>query len=655
MKKKSLRGIHLITVLSVLFLSVPFCHKTFAQANFKPWGNLEGIWIKGQLMKFNTNVTVVGQKWSDGISSGKEKQRPQFTREANKQIVTTSLGGFKFTETVVDEGEGAIKLIVSAVALKDTMIKGIYLDVALNKDRFAKSIINLDGQTIKVPGTLSANGEYLNVNGKNLNLKSLEQSFIISSDAATLFSFRPDANKNRNAIMVSVPVYGGGSVKKGEVVEKIFYLKSWGKIDQSPVNLKLNTAIVGRPFAGLGGNFRLQNPKMDPQVIEYCLKNLRVAFGRVEMPWRNWQPEIDGDPIAAAESGKLNQHVAESMAQTLGKMNMPVIVSAWFPPAWAVIGRPQGRSPEGIWGNQLNHKYNQQIYKSIADYLIYLRDKYGVEARYFSFNESDLGINVRQTAEEHNELIRQLGAYFVSRFLKTTVILGDNSDATTYEFTYPALNDSSTKPYIDMVSFHSWRGFDTETLTKWANIAKKINQPLIVGEGSIDAQGYSYPAYFQEQGYAIEEIELYIRLLSICQPLSILQWQLTSDYSPLIGGGLYGDNTPLRPTWRFFNLKQLASTPANLKNMSLVADKPGISCAALGDNKDGVYTIHIVNNGAARTLNMSGIPAKVKGFNIYVTDKNSQMQKVGYVKRNGSTINFKLRNSGFTTLTTSNF
>ena len=43
----------------------------------------------------------------------------------------------------------------------------------------------------------------------------------------------------------------------------------------------------------------------------------------------------------------------------------------------------------------------------------------------FSFNEIDLGINVRQTAREHAELIKTLGAHFASRGLATKLALGD--------------------------------------------------------------------------------------------------------------------------------------------------------------------------------------------------------------------------------------
>ena len=55
-----------------------------------------------------------------------------------------------------------------------------------------------------------------------------------------------------------------------------------------------------------------------------------------------------------------------------------------------------------------------------------MKEAYGVEADLFSFNESDLGINVRMTGEEHKEFIKKLGAFFAKKGLSTKLLLGDN-------------------------------------------------------------------------------------------------------------------------------------------------------------------------------------------------------------------------------------
>jgi hypothetical protein len=173
---------------------------------------------------------------------------------------------------------------------------------------------------------------------------------------------------------------------------------------------------------------------------------------------------------------------------------------------------------------------------------------------------------------------------------------------------------------------------------------------LIVGEGSIDAAAYSYPAYFEDPSYALEEINLYTRLLAICQPLSILQWQLTSDYSPLKGGGIFGDNAPLEPTQRFWNLKQLGCTQEGLFYMPLAADKDAVSCAALGDNSKHVYTIHLVNNGASREVHLTGLPGGVKGFKIYITDEKANMRLSKTIKVQNHESTFTLKERCFATL-----
>jgi len=290
------------------------------------------------------------------------------------------------------------------------------------------------------------------------------------------------------------------------------------------------------------------------------------------------------------------------------------------------------------------------IYKSIADYILYLKTKYGTEIKYFSFNESDLGINIRLTAQDHDDFIKGCGAYFAAHGLKTKMLLGDNSDATTYKFIYPALIDPEAWHYIGAISFHSWRGWDADILQRWADAATKLHVPLIVGEGSIDAAAWNYPDIFREPTYALKEINLYTRLLAICQPQSILQWQLTSDYSPLIGGGIFGNNEPLHPGQRFWNLKQLSITPKRLYAMPISCDQPGISCAAMGDNHKSIYVIHLVNNGAERKINLAGLPARVRQLKIYTTSKELNMKAGEPVIVVNGNANFKIPATSYVTL-----
>jgi hypothetical protein len=654
-KQLTVHYTHYISVALVTGALLSIClPEAHAQVEVAPWGNLTGIRQEGQLLEINSSLQLVPQDWAHAKVTGRERQRPHYTRQGAQQRITTRLDSLDLTETVADAGPGKATVTVNAIARADQEVLGLFFALALPPQ---STIELLDAQSkVLVRRQASGPPNTTPVLASRLRIVAPTHRVEINLPEPTAVLLKNGEGKDQANLgpHLYLPILTG-HVAKGQTAQKTYTLTAAGTIDRAPIHLALNTAQPGRAFAGFGGNFRLQNPKGDPQVIDYCLNNMRVAYGRVEMPWQFWQPNLTQYPTAAAKQGQLHPHVRESMemAQRLGKLGMPVIVTAWSAPQWAVVGdQGNGTGPgrDGRWGAPLNQANMTASYKSIADYLVYLKEQYGLEADMFSFNESDLGINIRQTGQEHNELIKGLGAYFVSRGLKTKLLLGDNSDATSYEFIYPALRDPAARPYIGAVSFHSWRGWDTETLQKWPAAAKELNLPLLVGEGSIDAQAWGYPQVFEEPTYAQEEISLYMRLLTICQPLSILQWQLTSDYSPLAGGGIFGNNAPLHPTQRFWNLKQLAATPKDVAFMPLTADRPNVSCAAMGNAAKGVYAVHVVNNGASRQVKLTGLPDKVKTLRRYVTDKTRPSKEGQPVQVVNGQARFTLDTGSYTTL-----
>ncbi|MDO3645158.1 hypothetical protein [Mucilaginibacter sp. L3T2-6] len=643
------------TVLQFFFASIvclfAFIANVQGQAELQPWGNITGIRSHGQLFNFESSLRIVSTDRKHVTSTAKEKQQPHYRRvNDDEQEVTSWIDSLYFKENVREDGSGKIKITVNITSHKDTTLQGIYFCVALPHEMLNAGLRYKDGDKSEFENFTKAAGPEFDDNAKEIEFETSDRKLSVKPEEKSLIMVRTDSTGGGPRIMLFIPINLGG-VKTGEMIEKSFAVKVSGDIDKSPANITLNTNTRGRAFEGLGGNFRLQNPTADPQVIDYSLKNLRLAWGRVEMPWRFWQPGINIDPTAVADSGKAHPAVlkAMEMAHRLDSLGIPVILSAWFPPQWAAEGTLNMRPVNGIWGNKLNKDNMDAIYKSIADYIIYLKNKYGVQVKLFSFNESDLGINVRVTAEEHDEFIKGCGAYFAAHGLQTKMLLGDNSDANTYKFIYPALNDPDAKQYIGAISFHSWRGWDTETLKKWADAATKLNVPLLVGEGSIDAAAWGYPDIFQEQTYALEEINLYTRILAICQPASILQWQLTADYSPLIGGGIFGNDEPLHPGQRFYNLKQLSITPKGLYAMPVSCDKPDLSCAAMGDNGKNSYALHIVNNGGKRKVVLHGLPASVKRMDVYSTSKDAYM-KQSEIKVNGGIAAFNLPETCYTTL-----
>ncbi|NQU86562.1 MAG: hypothetical protein HQ541_12445, partial [Mariniphaga sp.] len=100
----------------------------------------------------------------------------------------------------------------------------------------------------------------------------------------------------------------------------------------------------------------------------------------------------------------------------------------------------------------------------------------------------------------------------------------------------------------------------------------------------------------------------------------------------------------------FWNLKQLASTPENAFSIPFTCNKENVNCAAFGNIAKGEYAIHMVNNGAESQATIKGIPARVSGFDVYVTNSEQNMEKIGEAGVNDGIVQFTLEPAGFTTI-----
>ncbi|WP_029033830.1 hypothetical protein [Salinimicrobium terrae] len=628
-----------------------------AQAEFTTWGNMTGIQVDNQLMEFNSSLAVENQ-WGDIWRTRKEGQEIDFKRNGNKKIFSYKMGEIEWTNSIESTGKGTAKVEISFRSPKDTIIDGAYYSIALPEEfgpETTFSFIAPEKISLQDINTNTSEAQY-KAPANGVVIQSPTRKLTVNFAKPTEVIIRSGSNENTSLKLDFV--LASGNIPANKTFSNTFNIEAEGDIDTSALNLKIYPEQEGDKFAGIGGNFRLQNAKTDPQVIDYSLENLRVAWSRVEMPWREWHQNENEDPLAEARKGNLHPKVkaAMEMAQRLDRQGIPVILAAWFAPEWAIIGEPfKGKHPDGSMGNPLELSKKEKIYESLTSYILFLKEEYGVKTVMFSFNESDLGIDVRQTAEEHNELIKELGRKFRQEGLETKFLLGDTADANGWDFTTLASTDPESIPFIGGVSFHSWRGWTPENLLKWADISNRVDAPLFIGEGSIDAGAWRYPQIFEEPTYALDEIDVYLKILRTATPLTILQWQLTADYSVMSGGGIFGNyEDELYPTQRFFNLKQLGSTPEGVFAIPITADKDEVTAAAFGDQSKGNYTIHLVNRGATRNVDLTGIPSTVKSMDLYITNKNSGFEKVKSVPVKNGNAKFLLEGASYVSLFSTN-
>ena len=434
-----------------------------------------------------------------------------------------------------------------------------------------------------------------------------------------------------------IPI-GTGTLNPETPFHVAFTLKASCDVDTTPVKLTVDPSHTGPAFIGIGGDFRLQSPA-DAAVIAYNLANLRVNFARLEMPLSSWQTTETNDPAAGPVADNVRK--AMEMGQTLAQKNIPMIISDWSVPGWAATAGG-GRS-------QIAPDKWPAMYKGITSYIAYMKKNYGAEPRLFSFNEADMGINVKLTPEDQDMVIKGLGASFAAAGLSTKMLLGDTGNPTPRPANYiePSIADPEAMKYVGAVSYHSWTGGSDAIIANWGKVAQRFKLPLYIAEGGTDPDSYRHRFLFLEPWYALDEINLYVRCMALSQPSSILHWQLTDDYSILRGGR---NGQPLGPTQRFFDLKHLNLTPPEAPSLGVTSDRPRITAAAYGDAAHG-WAIHIVNTGTTRAVTITGLPASLTQLYPTITDATRNMQALAPVPVQNGTAQFNLDYQSFVTLT----
>jgi hypothetical protein len=660
MKRKNLVStrLNLLPIMVITLVLTFLGHNLAAQAELTPWGNITGLRIDGQKLPFETSIRVVEKDWRSIHQTRHYRVSPSFHREGNTCSTTSELEGVAFTITsqALAKGEAKANIKVKATNTKD--IEGVFFCVEIPASEYPNGQIELiqarrAGSKIRF-STATASGNILSADSKGFILTSNNSRIEFSLPFASNIIIKKGESQTARVdhsefYHVYIRLFGN-DITQNQETELNVNIKAIATIDTTPVIITVDPASPGKKFDGIGGNFRLQFPETDPEVIRYCLDSLNVTWGRIAMWWADWHPDEATSPLEVAKNRGHRSLIYEQMemARELARRGIPVIVSAWSPPRWAAL---TGEMRPGTYGHHLHPLKWPEIVQSITDYLLFLKNEYGVEAELFSFNEPDIGVQIVHNYAEHLTFIKMLGKSFAEHGLATKLILADTSNTTLYSlgFVEEGINDQSSHQYIGAIGFHTWGGPEDKNLALWGEAARKLNVPLMVTESGPDSEAHRNPDIFTEPWYQMQEIDLYIRMCAIAQPLNIMQWQLTSDYSPFYGGGIYGKEGPMVETQRFWNLKQLGLTPVGSFAIPAISNKKDITSAGHADIKNGIYTIHIVNNGAASDVIIKGLPLNDYTANIYTTTVSEGL-KPDLMKVSGNEIAIKVNAATYTTL-----
>ena len=437
-----------------------------------------------------------------------------------------------------------------------------------------------------------------------------------------------------------------GSLPASQSTSASFTFRLTGVPDSAPALLEVQKAASDFAYDGWGGNFVFGIERPETQ---FMLQNLRVAWARTQASLRVWEPTNDNaDPNQAADWNRFGASNVQlqrefQFARQIEDLGIPRIASTWYLPVWL---QPQDGTvlPRSMWN---------ELAECITSYLVYGKEHYGVEPDFYSFNEPDIGVYLRQTPEEHRDLIKLLGDRFVAAGLKTKLLLGDvGSPNAATSFAQPAALDPEALSRVTAVSVHSWAGDDyTGWITgmrDWSQLAADLDRPFLVTEVGADASAWNFSWMFRQFGYAMDDLRNYLNVLRHGRPRSALQWEFTDDY-----GLAYSTGGQIVPTKRFWMVKHLSdATPAGSVYLETRTECPDL--IPVGFAKQGANnlttTLHIGNFGPGRALKVTGLPDGINRLFVLRTSESESLQEIGVVTVHGGEALLELAPQSLTTL-----
>lgn len=228
------------------------------------WSNITGIRVEGELVDFESSLRI-GVPGGKMEATAREKQKKiKYNREGNCQITTTPMHGAEITQKVTDVDMSTVNLSWDAKALEN-LKEGAYFCLDFAPKNYASAKITTSGKKIMIDAPN----------------RKIELTF--NKSVKTLVK---EESGHKVVYVTLLP-----TLKKGAAAHLSATMKVACNPDHETVAIQVNPSEPGRVFTGFGGNFRIQNVQKDPEVIDFCLNNLRVAFGRVEFPWARWDKE----------------------------------------------------------------------------------------------------------------------------------------------------------------------------------------------------------------------------------------------------------------------------------------------------------------------------------------------------------------------------
>jgi O-glycosyl hydrolase len=526
-------------------------------------------------------------------------------------------GVFKFADGSVSLHQqiepGALSYELTPRVAMD--VTGIYWFIELPTDLFGDGTVNIGDKSLQLPkdtplekGIGGGDARSIVVASKD-GAKRVEIQFPASREVSV-----QDARLfGESRFQIYTPIARTSLVAGSKLNFSVAVQTELPK-DTSDATITLDPKTIQNEFDGFGGNFVYE---IGDPTTQIALDSLKLTWARIGMESAKWEPVNDNDDASKTEVEALAaRDVPGSPLRKRFELDRDlyrraqgrVIASLWAPPEWMFHpGNTKGSIPRDRW---------DELAECVTSYLLHLKTRYDVEPALFSFNESDIGIDVLLDGDEARDMTKLLGKRFMDAGLRTKILLGDSADLKKgLEQIQPTLNDTEAMRYVGALAYHPWSG-QNEHWKAWADVAEKRGLMLMAAEMGDDATGWQ-DGSFNTPLSTLRLARKYIEQLRDARTQVLLEWEWTGDYAITERDA---DGKPVLTNRGRFLRQLTQTTPTQSSVVKTTCDATSVTAAAVVADGQASAAIHLVNAGGERAIRVNGLPASLTLATLFVID-----------------------------------
>lgn len=398
------------------------------------------------------------------------------------------------------------------------------------------------------------------------------------------------------------------------------------------VKIQVYPEFLKQKIQSIGGNYCQANYTNNAwdKIGESTLTDFKPSHVRMALPLefrRLNYSEYKGSKI-------VEQPTVISLLESMKRMKSEFGVSNFTISVWRVadelVANPEKSSQRRI----KPEKYDELI-DQIEAFLLTAKNKYGVEADYFSFNESDGGYQVIFSPEETIAFFKKAGERFRKAGLKTKFLWADTAQTLgTVEFATMIAADSTIWKYLGPLCFHSWwseRIPDSE-FERIAGFAKAWNKPVWCSELGFDAMAWKINGMNESWDYALRFAKISHRMMKYAEVEVSMYWTWQDNY------GIMSSDTKTKYPSYYVTRHFTDFLNSGTQIISSITSDPEI-LSICGINKEGESVLQVINmKKEPVNIEITGIEKKLKNSVITTQKANWNKGNVQCKISNGKTI-----------------